>query len=350
MTPAGRAARPAIGVALDLAAALRPQLWIAAVALFEAGRTAAGPAAGPFAPVPGAVAPALASLLALLGAVHLGNGWRDRGSDRVNRKGGAIAAGRLSGTTVLLAAGGCVAVAGAAAWAPGVGVASRGLLAAAAALGAAYVVPPFELKRRAGLDLGAHALGYGIVAYALGATVAGPLSLRILAGALPYASGIAVVGLLAMQADRAGDAAAGQRTTVVALGPARATSLTVALAFGTAVLGLALQDAVTTLWGFVAGAWLALRPDEATRMERENAPPGGDAVRAIRIAVALQLLFAILLLPRTAWPLAALIVFGAATSGLSRWASGTHYPLDVWSAWAGVSGKRGNGDQRSRRE
>ncbi len=333
-------------MALDVLAALRPQLWIAPVALFEAGRATAGAAHPPFPPFSAAALASLVSLLAILGAVHVANGWRDRHTDRLNRKGGAIAAGRIGAVPAAVIALACIVVAAAAAAHPGVSNDTRLLLGACGVLGAAYVTPPVELKRRPWLDLAAQAAGYGILAFAIGHVAVGPLSARGLLAASPYATGIAVVGLIAMIADRRGDEAAGQRTTAVALGPGGSTQLAIGLAGLTAAVGWGIGDAVPAFWGILAMAWLALHAPAQGAGDGDDVGEGDDPAPWIRAAISLQLLFALLLLHRTAWPLLSAIVLGAATAALSGRVSGTNYP---WSAWrrtssAGASGRTGSAE------
>jgi len=309
--------------ALDHLFALRPLLWIPAIALFEAGRSEANRTWLP----PIAAIPALVALLALLGTVHLANGWRDRHGDRLNRKGGAIAAGRIKPRAILVLGAAALVLAVLAALVPSVSPAGRLLLATAFLLGALYVTPPMEAKRRPGLDLLAQAIGYGLVAFLLGATGtsghARPAA-RLLAMAAPYALGIATVGVVTMLADRAGDEAAGQRTTVVALGVDRSVTLALLLASLTAASGLAGGLWAPALWGLLAAALLGLA------RRGEAAEPAGRAEGGCewnRLAVALQIAFVILLLPRSPVPFAAAVVLGSVAAIYDRSRGGAGYPL-----------------------
>jgi 4-hydroxybenzoate polyprenyltransferase len=319
----GRTAPRLKSSALDYLFALRPLLWIPAIALFEAGRSEADRAWLPSIDV----IPVLVALLALLGAVHLANGWRDRHGDRLNRKGGAIAAGRLKPRVIFALGAAALVLAALAAWAPSVSPAGRLLLAIALLLGALYVMPPMEVKRRPGLDLFAQALGYGLVAFLLGASrtsgQARP-AVPLLAMAVPYALGIATVGVVTMLADRAGDEAAGQRTTVVALGVDRSVALALALASLTAASGLAGGLWAPALWGLLAVASLGLA------RRGEAAAPAGRAEGGRewnRLAVALQIAFLILLVPRSPVPLAAAVVLGSLAAIYDRSRGGAGYPL-----------------------
>ena len=297
-------ARPAS--LLDRLFALRPLLWIPAIALFEAGRTTFDRGA----PAPAAVA-ALVSLLGILSAVHVANGWRDRAGDRLNRKGGALAAGAIAaGGVVTLAVASLAVAVLAARWAR-LGAAPVMLLGGAGALGLIYTLPPVETKRRAGLDLVTQALGYGVVGFALGAAITGASPAAAARASIPFALGIATVGLLTMLADRSGDETVGQRTTAVALGEDRAASLAIVLAALTAGSGLALGAWAPALWGVIATGWLGL-----------NAARDWN-----RAAIALQVLFLLLLTPFTIVPLAAALLLALVTAAYDRGRGGAGYPL-----------------------
>jgi len=303
---------------LDLLFALRPLLWVQAVALYGAGGASDHPATGWL-----LGDRELWALLLLLGAVHLANGWRDREGDRWNRKGFPVAAGDLGGRPLLVL--GAAATGGAAMLAFGCSARSQALLVAAAALGAAYTMPPLELKRRAGLDLLAHAVGYGVIAFLLGAEGAGALDgtrgvAPIWLASLPYALGIGSVAVRTMLADREGDAAAGQRTLAVRWGVARAARLAAGLAWATMATGLALADWVPLLWGFVAGVKLSL----PAAVEEERS--------AARAPIGLQALFLALLAPRSPEPLAFALVVGLSSAVYygRRW--GIPYPIRIGRA------------------
>lgn len=316
--------RALVGVA-DCVFALRPLLWIPAVALFEAGRTSALPVgartdplppASAFTagvPVPGSTWMELLALLAILGAVHLANAARDRETDRVNQKGWLTASGRVGRARLLGLGAACVVAALFLTLhsAP----TGRWVLGAAAVLGAAYVVPGIELKRRAGLDLAANAVGYGGVAFLLGASASGgPLwhgAERALDGAAmgrafvagSYVLGVASIALCTMIADRAGDEAAGLRTTAVVLGETRARWCAVGLAAGSGLWGLCTSDMVPALWGALAGAWLTVAGQRLAGRDAWN-----------RAAIGLQASFLVILATRSWLPLAFATIVGAASS------------------------------------
>ncbi len=313
------------GTWLDHLVALRPLLWIPAIALFEAGRAEAGDTWWPSS----AAVPSLVSLLSILGAVHLANGWNDRAGDRLNRKGGGLASGALRGRSVALMGGILLLLALVSGACTIVSPGARLALLAALGLGAAYVTPPLEWKRRPGLDLLAQASGYGLVAFLLGAESSsseGATSFSFLARAIPYVFGIATVGLITMLADREGDQAVGQRTTVVALGRRRAVSLTRGLAAATSIAGLASGAWTPGLWGVLALAAVALFDPTAKGATRDGE---GERERAgwNRIAVALQIAFVLLLAPRAPLPLVAAAVLGVAAAAHDRHRGGQGYPV-----------------------
>jgi len=277
---------------------------------------------------------ALGALLLLLGAVHLANGWRDRAGDRVNRKGRAVSSGAVSGRALAILAIACLAGAVLLALHPSVGGASRALLAVAGLLGAAYVMPGVELKRRAGLDLLSHGIGYGVVAFLLGASTAGKAGPRVLewipalAASAPYAAGILAVAIVTMIADADGDAASGQRTLAVRLGDARAWALARGFTWAALLAGLAVHEWIPALWGLLAAVMLSLRAPE------DAAGSGGTdgAGAANRCAILLQTMFLALLVPRA--PGAALTAIGIAviSSAYGAWRWREAYPWNRLAA------------------
>lgn len=306
---------------LDHVFALRPLLWIPAIALFEAGRATFARGAPPT-----AAWAAMGSLCGVLGAVHLANGWRDREGDRINRKGGVLATGALPRSRVVaLAVGSLAAAVLAARWAA-LGATGFAILGSAVALGVAYTVPPMEAKRRVGLDLLAQALGYGVVAFALGAVTAAASLAAATRASIPFALGIGTVGLITMLADRAGDEAVGQRTTAVVLGEARAKSLATVLAFLTFATGLSLGAWAPAVWGLLATAWLGLAVLPAWN----------------RVAVALQVLFLVLLAPMSLVPLGSAVGLACVAGVHDRRRGGAGYPFRSGVA-AGAAATRTSG-------
>lgn len=324
--------------ALDGLFALRPLLWIPAIALFEAGRLEAG---GPRWPSWSSLPPLLC-LMALLGAVHLANGWRDREGDRRNRKGGAVASGTLSARDVTRLAAGSLFVAIVVAGASSVSGPALVLLGAALLLGAAYTVPPLEWKRRPGLDLFAQGAGYGVVAFLIGAASSNApnaFAPTLLVASLPYAGGIVTVGLVTMLADREGDVAAGQRTSTVAWGARRSAAAAVVAAILTAALGLALRSWIPSLWGILATGVLLLAPLSAARAGGARPSPAEGRRAWNRMAIALQLAYLALLAARSPFALLAALLIGMASAAWDRSRGGGGYPLAA--AWNG--NRRGSG-------
>jgi 4-hydroxybenzoate polyprenyltransferase len=307
----------------DLLFSLRPLLWVPAVALYEAGRIAcprAGAGSGAR-PLAAGDAVSLGALLLLLGSVHAANAWEGRASDRENRKGWPVASGAVGGGALLALAG--TSLAGAVVLAAGLGGAARALLACALALGVLYTAPGIALKRRAGFDLLANALGYGGLAFALGGVgpAAGGDALRaalpaVLVASTPYALGVAALTLLTMIADLEGDERSGARTTAVVLGLPAAARFAGALAWGTAVAGLWTRDLTPALWGTVIGAGLGW----------EVAPAPRAWNRTARAAVGA---FLLLLLCSGGWLSAS---FAAAVAPIAaiyhRSRTGSAYPLN----------------------
>ena len=311
---------------LDLLFALRPLLWVPAVALYGAGAASAGGAAA--APRHLLGEGELWALLLLLGVVHLANGWRDREGDRRNRKGFPVAAGAAGERSLVVL--GVAAAFGVVALGLGCSGRAQALLLGAGVLGAAYTIPPVELKRRAGLDLLAHIAGYGVIAFLLGAEggdrPSGPGRVAEASiASIPYALGIGSVAVRTMLADRDGDAAANQRTLAVRLGPAGAARLAAALGWSTMAAGLAAGDWVPFLWGFAAGTTLSLGA---------AASEGGVPARA---PIALQMLFLALLTPRTVEPLVFALSIGAGAAIYYRLRWGVGYPVSLGASEARAS-------------
>ncbi|MBI4364447.1 MAG: UbiA family prenyltransferase [Candidatus Latescibacteria bacterium] len=300
---------------------MRPLLWIPAVALFESGRTAGAPAGAGWRMDLGGLPSvgALFSLLLILGAIHAWNALRDERSDRENRKGRVLASGLVTRRGLLFLAAVCLAGAVLAAWAAA--SPARATLAASLLLGAAYVLPGIELKRRAGWDLAANALGYGGLAFLLGAqsgasgSDAGGHARAAAVHAVPYVLGVGAITLCTMLADREGDSSSGQRTSAVVLGEEAGASCAAGLALSCALAGFLARDLVPLVWGSIAGVALSLG---AARVR------GRDAWN--RTAVRLQCLFIAVLLPRAWLPLVWALAWGGAATLYHRVRFGVTYP------------------------
>lgn len=344
--------------AIDALFALRPLHLVPALALYGAG-AAWGRRAGAAARARdagwdwGAFTFPLLALCFLLAAVHAANSWRDRNGDAENRKGMSVTHGLVGRRDLTRAGAASAALAALFALLPPVPPPARALLLLAAALGAAYVAPGLALKEKPWLDLASHAVGYGVVAFLLGASAVHALAEDTaiawrtgLAAAIPYAAGIATVSILTMIADAPGDLAAGQRTTATRLGWERSMILARLLAWGAALTGLLAAEAVPALWGLAAAAWLALGDwAGAASAEACETPDGGAEDSAPsemnRLAILLQLLFLALLAARAPWTGVAALLIGAAVTVYNRVRFGNGYPLARLRAGGRAALRRG---------
>ncbi|MFN0151060.1 MAG: UbiA family prenyltransferase [bacterium] len=245
---------------LDHVFFLRPLLLAPAAAMFVMGHHAAAreelSAAG--ADARADLAPALLAFGALafaLLATHAANQLADEESDRVNGKLPHLALGLVSRGAAKQMVAACLAVACALiALSPAT---QWLLLAASAALGLAYASPPLVLKRRAGWDLAANAIGYGGLAFAVGWGSAAPVAfLGVILAAAPWMLAVASVFAATTVVDAPGDAAAGARTLAVALGTRRTRQLAIALMAGAA--GVAWMIGARTAFFLAAGSIPAL--------------------------------------------------------------------------------------------
>jgi chlorophyll synthase len=213
---------------LDFFFALRPLVMIPAWSFFVLGWAAAGGAATAF--------PALRfGLLSLvLCGAYLVNQIVDRESDRINAKGFFLQRGIFAPRTYAWAAAACLVVGCGAAW---VFDAAPQRTALAALLGLAYSTPPVRLAARPGFDLAANALGYGVLAPAIGAGDVRLPVLLLAAGALA----VAAVFLHTTILDLDGDRRTGKRTSGTALGvrAGRGVAAVCALAGAAAAWGAA---------------------------------------------------------------------------------------------------------------
>jgi 4-hydroxybenzoate polyprenyltransferase len=96
-------------------------------------------------------------------------------------------------------------------------------------LGMAYSVPPLALKRVFPFDLAANAIGYGMLAFVTGWSVAASPGLKAVAMSEPLALCVGAVFTLTAVQDRKGDERSGFRTTGVTLGLGRGPLLALVL-------------------------------------------------------------------------------------------------------------------------
>ena len=262
---------------LDFIFALRPLVLVPAWSFFLLG----------FGATAGADFPAQRFLLlsAVLAAVHLVNQVADRDSDRINAKGFFLQRGIFRPRTYVVAA--LALLAGAL----GVAFVDRAApwrLAAAAALGLAYSVPPLRFCARPGLDVVANACGYGGLATWIGAgdgAIAGPWAARLAACMLA----VAAVFLHTTLLDVTGDARTGKHTTGSVLGCARTRALAAAAAV-TASLLAAFAASPLLLGACVPLALLALAAWGAPhRVTSVVVSVGGTTLFAIAASVQMPL-------------------------------------------------------------
>ena len=155
----------------------------------------------------------------LMAAAYIVNQLSDIDTDSSNAKLFLVADGLVSRRMVALE---LLALTVASVGALGVGrvvsVPVMALFAVSAALGVAYSVPPARLKARPVLDVLANAVGYGCVAFAVGWVSVRPLTGAAVALSATYALCVAATFMFTTIPDIQGDAAAGARTSGVALG------------------------------------------------------------------------------------------------------------------------------------
>ncbi len=189
---------------------LRPLVLIPAITFFLLGRRDSGEQQEPWRFVTAAMLYAM-----LMGSVYVVNQIADIESDRANNKlfllprkivgqgeavvmAVALSALAMTGAVVL---GGNVAL----------------YFGLSLMLGLAYSIPPVALKRRFPFDLLANSLGYGMLAYAAGWSVAGHPEHPDFVRAVPFALCVGGVFVHTALADREGDARSGFRSAGVVL-------------------------------------------------------------------------------------------------------------------------------------
>jgi 1,4-dihydroxy-2-naphthoate octaprenyltransferase len=173
-------------------------------------------------------------------------------------------------------------------------------LTAAMLLAFMYSLPPLRLCARPWLDAAANAGGYGGLAFAIGAGGVSSYALAAFLDAYPWMLLVGATFLHTTILDVDGDAAAGKRTTTVAIGVARSAQLATVLA-AMAATALAwryfekdgpLVSAVVTALAFVIFAAANLMLARAEKLEPEartavRARASALAVRAVTALVAL---------------------------------------------------------------
>ncbi len=182
------------------------------------------------------VQPGFWCLTALLASAYVVNQIFDQSSDRLNGKGLFLTHGVFRTPTMIAIALACFL---AASWLfRSVAGAQQLSLLAAMVLAFAYSLPPLRLCARPWLDLIANAVGYGGLAYAAGAGGVTDYSLQAFLDATPWMLLVGAVFLHTAIMDVDGDAAAGKRTTTVAIGAVPSAHLASALALVTMAMVL----------------------------------------------------------------------------------------------------------------
>ncbi len=177
------------------------------------------------------VQPGFWCLTALLASAYVVNQIFDQESDRLNGKGLFLTHGVFRVRTMIVIALACFL--GASWLFQKVGEAQRIPLVAAMLLAFAYSLPPLRLCARPGPDLVANAIGYGGLAFAAGSGGVSEYALQAFIDAYPWMMLVGATFLHTTILDVDGDAAAGKRTTTVAIGVLRSATLATVLAAGT---------------------------------------------------------------------------------------------------------------------
>ena len=174
------------------------------------------------------VQPGFWCLTALLAGAYVANQIFDQTSDRLNGKGLFLTHGVFRVRTMIAITLACFL---AASWLfQRVDDAQRIPLIASMLLAFTYSLPPVRLCSRPGLDMAANAVGYGGLAFAVGAGGISDYALAAFLEAVPWMLLVAATFLHTTILDVDGDAAAGKRTTTVAIGVTRSAWLATVLA------------------------------------------------------------------------------------------------------------------------
>ncbi len=177
--------------------------------------------------------PAFWCLTALLASAYVVNQIFDQTSDRLNGKGLFLTHGVFRTRTMIAIAWACFLTAS---WLfQKVDGAQRVPLIASMVLAFAYSLPPLRLCARPGLDMVANAVGYGGLAFATGAGGVSEYSMQAFLDAYPWMLLVGATFLHTTILDVDGDAAAGKRTTTVAIGVQRSAQLATLFAIAAAV-------------------------------------------------------------------------------------------------------------------
>ena len=246
------------------------------------------------------VQPGFWCLTALLASAYVVNQIFDQESDRLNGKGLFLTHGVFRTRAMIAIA--LVCFLGASYLFQKVSGAQRIPLVAAMLLALAYSLPPLRLCARPGFDLVANAIGYGGLAFAAGAGAVSDYPLQAFIDAYPWMMLVGAVFLHTTILDIDGDAAAGKRTTSVAIGVVRSATLATVLAAGAFAVILYRYLEKNGPWtaAIVAGASLAIvaianvaivraEKRDASRRTTSRARASSRTVQAITALIALWL-------------------------------------------------------------
>jgi 4-hydroxybenzoate polyprenyltransferase len=229
-------------------------------------------------------------LSAVLACAYVLNQIFDRESDALNDKGHYLTRGLFGLRSMVAIALACFV--GASLLYPHAGPGQRFPLVLAFLLATTYSLPPLRLCARPYFDLAANALGYGGLAFVIGATGHGEQFADAWRGGIPWVFLVGATFLHTTILDVDGDAAAGKRTTTVVVGVR--VSAWVAVLFAAGALGDAAVSflergtrafpVLVTLAGFLGFVTAAFLIERALRME----PAARRTARARASSLAVQ--------------------------------------------------------------
>jgi len=255
--------RPRAIALLDYVFLMRPIIlvpgWVFLLLGYTSGRTWAGTPAVPWYPSAELVA-SLAVVTATIGGVYVLNQICDRETDRLNRKLYLISESEVSlraATVELVLLNTAALVLAVLAFPPRY----TALVVLSVVLGVLYSVRPVRLKGRAGWDIVANGVGFGVVAFALGWATGAPLHPALFGRALPYVLAVGAIHTNVTVLDLEGDRAGGDRTIAVALGVRRTLVLGLALTGGALLAALVVHETLAAIWAIgsiLVFAWATL--------------------------------------------------------------------------------------------
>lgn len=246
------------------------------------------------------VQPGFWCLTAVLACAYVLNQIFDETSDRMNGKGLFLTHGVFGIRTMIAIALACFF--GASWLFQRVEDAQRIPLAAALVLSLVYSLPPLRVCSRPWLDLLANAIGYGGLAFAIGAAGVSDYALAAFLAALPWMLLVGATFLHTTILDVDGDVAAGKRTTTVAVGVLRSAWLATSLAALTAANlvwayfrkdGPLVPAAVAVLaFGLFAAAHVMIARAEKLEPIARSAARTRASARAVQVITAVIALWA----------------------------------------------------------